>query len=81
MSIDTNIQIPIMGVPSVFNIDFGVYFEDQKQFFIKMFTLHNGLHDKMGLYVFHIFIGFEFGIYRFFIVPNLKSIHAVFAIL
>ena len=52
-----------------------------KQFLIKMFILHNGLHTKLGLYIFHIFIGFEFDIYRLFIVPNLKSIHAVFAML
>ena len=34
-----------------------------------------------GLYVFPIFIGFGFGIYRLFIVPNLECIHAVFAML
>ena len=30
---------------------------------IKMSSLDNGLHNKFGLYVFPIFIGFEFGIY------------------
>ena len=46
-----------------------------------MSTLHKGLHDKLGPYIFHIFIGFEGGVNRLFIVPNLKSIHAVFAML
>ena len=52
-----------------------------KAILIKMSTLHNGLHNKFGLHVFPICIGFEFGIYRLFIVPNLKCIHAVFAML
>ena len=46
-----------------------------------MSTLYNGLHNKCGLYVFPSFIGLEFGIYRLFTVPNLKCIHAVFAML
>ena len=47
--------------------------------FIKMSTLYIGVHNKFGLYVFLSFIGLEFGIYRLFTVPNLKCIHAVFA--
>ena len=52
-----------------------------KRFLIKMSTLYNGLHNKFGLYLFPNFIGLEFGIYRSFTVPNLKCIHAVFAML
>ena len=36
-------------------------------FFIKMSTLQNGSRNKFGLYVFLIFIGFEFCRYRLFI--------------
>ena len=46
-----------------------------------MSTLYNELHNKFGLNVFPSFIGLEFGIYRLFTVPNLKCIHAVFAML
>ena len=46
-----------------------------------MSTLHNGLHNKFGLYGFPIFIGFDFVIYRLVIVPKVKCIHAVFAVL
>ena len=56
-------------------------FKTKGVFFIKMSTLYNRLHNISGLYVFPIFIGFEFGIYRVFIVPNLKCIHALFAML
>ena len=49
--------------------------------FDKMCTLHNMLHDKFGRYLFHICSGFEFGIYRIFIVPNLKRIHAIYTML
>ena len=52
-----------------------------KAILMKMSTLHNGLHNKFGLYVFPSFIGLEFGIYLLFTVPNLKCIHAVFAML
>ena len=48
---------------------------------MKMSTLHNGLHNKFGRYVFPSFIGLEFGICRLFTVPNLKCIHTVFAML
>ena len=41
----------------------------------KMFILHNRLCNK--IYIFHIFTGFEFGIYRIFIVPNLKCVYVV----
>ena len=51
------------------------------RFSIKISILHNGLYNRLGLYGFSIFIGFEFGIYRVFIVLNLKCIHAVFAML
>ena len=71
----------MLRIPSAFKIDFGVYREDQRRFLIKMSTLHNGLRNKFGLYVFPIIIGYEFGIYRLFTVPNLKCIHAVFAML
>ena len=64
-----------------FQVYLGVYFEDPNRYLIKMFTLHNGLHNKLGLYIFHIFTCFAFGIYWLFIVPNLKSRHAVFAML
>ena len=47
-------------------------------FFYQMSTLHSGLHNKFELYVFPIFIGFEFCIYRLYIVLNLKCMHAVF---
>ena len=56
-----------------------VYIEDQKIFLTNMSTLHNGLHNKFGLPVFPMFIGFQFGIDRLFIVPDLKHIHVVFA--
>ena len=46
-----------------------------------MSTLHNGLYNKFRLYVFPISIGFEFTIYRLFIVPDLKYKHALFAML
>ena len=49
--------------------------------FISEGPLHNGLHKKFELNVFPIFIGFEFGLYRLYIVPNLKCMHAVFATL
>ena len=39
-----------------------------------MFILPNELHNKRGPYICQTFIGFEFGIYRLFIVPNLKGI-------
>ena len=48
---------------------------------MKMLTLHNGLHNKIGFNNFPICIGIQFGIYRISIVPNLKCIHAVFAML
>ena len=60
---------------------FGAWLEDQKRFLIRVSTLHNGLHNEFGLYVLPIFIGFEFVIYRLFIVPYLKRINAVFAML
>ena len=50
-----------------------------KRLLTNMSTLHNGLHNKFGLSVFPIFTGFAFDIYWLFIVPNLKRIHAVFA--
>ena len=50
-----------------------------KDILTNMSTLHNGLHNEFGLSVFPIFIGLEFGIYWLFNVPNLKRIHAVFA--
>ena len=53
----------------------------KSDFFIKISTLYNGLHNKFGLFVFPSFIGLEFGIYRLITVPNLKCIHAVFAML
>ena len=37
--------------------------------------------NKFGLCDFPIYIGDEFVIYRLFIVPNLKYMHAIFAML
>ena len=55
---------------------FGCIIWRPKAILIKMSTLHNGLHDEFVLYIFPICIGFEFDIYRLFIVPNFKCIHA-----
>ena len=52
-----------------------------KAFFVKMLTYNNGSHNKFGLYIFPIFLGLEFCIYWWFIVPNSKHIHAVLAML
>ena len=76
---DTNIQITMFRVPSAFKIDSDILFGDQNQFVMKIFTLHNGLHNKIGFYIFPIFIGIQLSIYRISIVPNLKCTHAVFA--
>ena len=59
---------------------FGVLFEDQRRFLIKVPTLHNGLHNKFAL-CFPISTGYGFATYWLFIVPNLKCIPAVFAML
>ena len=70
----------VVGIKCILN-RFWCIIWTPKAILIKMPTLHNGLHNKFGLYVFPILIGFEFAIYRLFIVPNLKCIHTGFAML
>ena len=71
----------VAGFKCILNRFWCIIWRPKAIFFIKISTLHNGLHNKFGLYVFPIFIGCEFAIYRLFIVPNLKCIHTGFAML
>ena len=68
----------VFRVTGAFWTDSGAQVEDQKRFSQRKVTLHDRLHNKPKPYIFHTFISFEFSIYRVFIVPNLKCIHAAF---
>ena len=67
----------VWGSRCIFN-RFGYMIWRLKAILTKMITLHNGLYDKFEPYIVHTFIGFELGIYRVFILPNLKCIYAFF---
>ena len=60
---------------------FGYTIWDPKWFWIEVFTSHNRLHDKFEPHIFHTWAGFEFGIYRIFMVSNWKCIHVAFTML